>query len=147
MSENPTFAIQRKYILGLGKWLQTLALSGRESRERTKFVESIAEEVKESELVRLEVIKKYAEMDEDTKELVLKEENGSQHYVIPDEKLPLFQEEIAKYMDEDFVISGEGNRQRLRTIKSVVLDTQEKIEGDMAIDYDKWCEAFEKVEV
>lgn len=149
MSDTPTFSIPRKYILGLGKWLQTLSLFGRESRERTKFVETLSEEIKESEQVRLEVLKKYADLDPETKEpiIIKNETDGSQHYQVPDEKISNFAEEMGKYLEEDFVISGEGNKQRLKNIKEIVLNTQEKIDPAIAADYDKWCEALEKVEV
>lgn len=146
MSDTQKFEIKRKYILGLGRWLQGLTLSGRESRERTKFVESLADEVKESEAMRLEVLKKYAEIDPETKEPVTKEENGSVHFVIPDEEMSKFADEMNTYLEDNFVVEGEGNIQRLKVVKNIVLNTDEKITPEFSNDYDKWCEAFEKVE-
>ena len=145
---NPTFSIQRKYVLGLGRWLQTLSLYGRESRERTKFVELLSEEVKEHEAMRLDILKKYADLDPVTKEpIVITSEDKSEHFQIPDEKLKEFSDEMVEYLEEDFTVSGDGNKQRLKTLKTVVLDTPEKIDPQVAGEYDKWCEAFEKVEV
>ena len=148
MSETtPAFSIQRSYIFGLGKWLQSLALSGRESRERTKFIETLNTELQEIDLVRMEIIKKYAEIDPDTKEPMMKEEDGSSHYVVPDEKMADFSDEFKKYLEEDFTMTIDGNIQRLKIVKSIVLDTPEKIDSSVAEAYDKWCDAFEKVEV
>ena len=144
---NPTFKIQKKYILGLGNWLNSLSLVGRESRERTKFVEMLAEDSKENELMRVELVKKYAETDATGELVIVKDEKEGEHYNIPDDKMSEFQKEMMKYLDEDFVIQGEGNKQRLNTVKSIVLDTQEKISGQFAVQYDAWCDAFEKMEV
>lgn len=148
MSENPSFAIKNRYILGLGMWLQGLSLVGRESRERTKFVESISAQVRDNEAMRLEILKKYADKDEDGElKLIEDEDTKEKMYHIDDKELPEFNKEMNNYLDEDFIISGEGNIQRLKIVKSVVLDTQEKIDPKMAVEYDKWCEAFDAVSV
>lgn len=145
MSE-PTFTIKRKYLLGLGMWLQGLSLYGRESRERTKFVEQLAEEVKENEAMRLELVNKYSEKEEDGVTPKLTGEDDKKTYVIPEDKLPEFSKEVADYLDENFVMSIEGNKERLKKVKFIVLDTNEKIDPKIASDYDKWCEAFEALQ-
>lgn len=148
MSDNPTLKMQRKYALGLGQWLNSLALIGRESRERTKFVELLSEEVKENEAMRLEVIKKFAEKDDKGEPVIVEgDENKAAHFAVPDDKLADFNKEMLAYLDEEFVISGEGLKNRLMIVKSIVLNTTEKIEPNIASEYDKWCEAFEKMEI
>lgn len=143
MSE-PSFTIKHRYVLGLGMWLSKLALIGRESRERTKFVEMLQEDLNEIEKMRLEILKKYADKD-DKGELVMieEEETKSKKYSIPDEKMSEFNNEYMSFLDEDFVISGPGNIQRLKIVKSIVLDTQEKIAPELASNYNVWCESFE----
>lgn len=142
-----TFTIKRKYILGLGNWLASLTLTGQDSRNRTKFIESLNDEVKENELTRLEVLKKYADKDEDTGELkvIENEKDGSKHYHIADDKMPDFQKEFTTFLESDLVIGGEGLKTRLETVKNIVLNPDVKIEKDIASDYDKWCEAFESM--
>ena len=140
------FEIQKKYVVGLGTWLQKLTLSGRESRERTKFVELLAADVQENEAMRLEILKKYADVDPETNEPLVIEEGDNKHYNVKDENIPPFTKELAAYLDENFVVEGDGNKNKLKVIKQIVLDTQEKIAPEIAMEYDKWCEAFEKME-
>ena len=138
-----TLRIKNKYVLSLARWLANLSLSGQESRNRTKFVEALSEQEKENEEMRLEILKKYAEVDEETKELKMVEENGAKHYVIPDEDTAKFTKEFTDYIDQDFIMEGEGLKTRLTMVSSIVLNTTEKIVPELATDYDKWCEAFE----
>lgn len=145
-AENPTLLLKRKYILGLGNWLSRLSLFGRESRERTKFIETLAEQMKENDAVRIEILKKYADKDESGEPVVVNEEKGA-HYSVSDDKMPEFAAEMNAYLDEDFVVEGEGNRQRLKVLKDVIINTDTKIAPEVAAEYDKWCEAFEKVEI
>ncbi len=133
--------------MGLGQWLSNLSLVGRESRERSKFVETLAAELKEAEETRLEIVKKFAEVDDKGEPVIKEDDDGKTHYSVPDEKMSEFTAELQAYLNENFVVDGEGNRQRLRVVKSIVLDTQEKIEPAQAPEYAIWCEAFEKVEV
>lgn len=144
---DPIFTLNSRQALGLGQWLNTQALSGRESRERSKFVEQINEFLKDVEETRLAIVEKYAELDENKKPKTVTE-NGNSHFVVKDEDLPKFNEEMNQYLDNtSFIVSGPGNIQRLKVVKQLVIDTTEKIPGAIAGDYDKWCEAFEAVEV
>lgn len=137
--------IQRKYLFGLGTWLGSLSLTGQESRNRTKFIEELNEEVKENDLTRVEILKKYAETDKDGELTVTEKEDGTKNYVIPDDKMKDFQKEYVDYLNSDFTIGGPGLKTRLEIIKNIVLNTQEKIDPNTATDYDKWCDAFESM--
>jgi len=140
------FTIQRKYLLGLGNWLMQLSLQGQDSRNRTKFVEQLSEEVKEQEETRLEIIKKYATIDETTGEPVLvKKEGQADHYDINDANMPAFEKEISDYLNKEYICGGPGLKTRLLAIKDIVLNTTEKIDGRTATDYDAWCNAFENM--
>lgn len=141
------FSIKNRYIFELGMWLQGLTLEGRESRERTKFVMQLEDQVRINEKARLAILDDYADKEEDGKTLKLIEEGGQKNYNIPDDKLEAFKKEMNEYFDQEFVIEGPGNSERLKRVKAIVLDTTEKINPQIAIDYDKWCEAFEKVEI
>lgn len=140
------FSIKRKYLLGLGTWLQKLSLQGQESRNRTKFIETIAEELKENEATRLEIIKKYAVLGEDGEPVLVTKEDGSKNYDIPDDKLPEFQKEWIAFLDDVYSLGGPGMETRLKTMREIVLNTTEKIDPSIAVDYDAWCEAFENIE-
>ena len=48
------FKLQKKYLVGLATWLNNQALSGKLSRERTRFVALLAEGVHELEKERKE---------------------------------------------------------------------------------------------
>lgn len=141
-----TFKLKRKYLLGLGMWLQGLSLYGRESRERTKFVEQLAEEVKENEAMRLEIVNKYAEKEEDGKTLKLAGEGDKKSYVIPPIEMASFSKEVSDYLEEDFVMPIEGNSERLKKLKFIVLDCNEKIDPKIATDYAAWADSFEAVQ-
>lgn len=139
-----TFSIKRKFLLGLGNWLNTLSLFGADSRERTKFVDLLAEEVKENELTRLEIIKKYATLGDENEPIVV-EKDGQKSYEISDDKMPEFQKDYIEFLESDFVCGGPGLKNRLETLKKIVLNPDIKIEPSIASDYDKWCEAFESI--
>ena len=137
------FTLKRKYILGLGNWLQTLSLQGQESRNRTKFVEELSNELKEVDLMRLEIIKKYASKEENGDLVMIENSDGSKHYDIPEDKMEEFQKEFAEYLESDFEMGGAGTKTRLEIVKDIVLNTTEKIDPKIASDYDAWCDAFE----
>lgn len=141
----PSFTLKNRYILGLGNWLMSLSLYGRESRERTKFVEILSEQLKETEAMRVEILKKYADKDE-TGELKLIEKDGQKNYHIADELLPEFNKEMNQYLDETFTVEGSGNSERLKKIKFIILDTNEKIDSKIAAEYSVWADAAELIE-
>lgn len=134
--------LQHKYLLGLGTWLNKLTLSGQESRNRTKFVEQLSEQLKENEEMRLELVKKYAVLDEAGEPKIVEEE-GRKHYEIDDAKMSDFQKEYTDYLNQEAVFEGEGLKTRLQMVKGIVLNPPVAIEGEIAGDYDKWCESFE----
>lgn len=145
---DPTFMLSNRYVLGLAQWLANLALVGRESRERTKFVEALQEQLKEIDAMRLEMIKKYADKDKDGEPIKIKEEGQEERFSVSDAKLKEFEKEYMEYIDEStFILGGPGNIQRLKIVKEIVLNTEEKITGPLASDYSKWCDAFETIEV
>lgn len=144
---DPVFTLGNRYVLSLAQWLNNLALVGRESRERTKFVEALNEQLKDIDAMRLEFLCKYAEKDEEGEPKKVTNETG-EHFVIPDDKLSEFEKEYADYLNESaFLLAGPGNVQRIKIVKDVVLNTEEKIVGPLANDYSHWCDAFEAVEI
>jgi hypothetical protein len=105
----------------------------------------LAEEVKENEATRLEIIKKYADLDEKGEPKLTEKEDGSKHFEIPDEKLTEFQDEFTKFLETKAEFGGVGLKTRLETVKNIVLNTTEKIDPAVAYDYDAWCTSFEEM--
>ena len=62
--------IQNRYLLGLASWLNEQALAGRESRERSRFVTIVADQLAVVEKERKDIIDKYAEKEEDGTTLI-----------------------------------------------------------------------------
>lgn len=153
--------IKNRYLLGLGSWLSILPLGGRESRERSRFVQIASDALVQMEKERKELIDKYAEKEEDGVTLKKTVDNGMERYVIPPEKTADLEREYAELLDEDFVLDiGEGHKAKIRTVRDILLNTDYKFgpaETDspeekaakirQAADYDKWCEAFETLDI
>lgn len=152
--------IKNRYLVGLGSWLQEQQLSGRESRERTRFVTLLQEQLNDVDKHRNEILEKYVGKDDkgNWKTVV---DNGKEKLDVPADQEEAFFKEIEDLMDEEFVLDLlEGNKQKIRTVKDILLNTDYKFgprEGDsaeerearirQAADYEKWCEAFEAIEL
>lgn len=157
---NTALRIPRIQLVPLFEWLAALPLSGRESRERTKFNQMIAEGLKEIDEDRLKILETYAELDPETGEKKKAVDNGVEHFVIPDDQKEAFAKEVNDLYAEEFVLDVlEGNKQKVKTIRDILLNTDYKFgpkEGDTqeqkiahvreANNYDAWCTAFEAVD-
>jgi hypothetical protein len=160
------FRIKKAFLAGLAGWLNGLALSGRDSRERTRFVSLLVEGNMALEKDRKEVIGKFVEKEtvngeEIWKKTVSEGENsdGKEHFVIPPEKIEDFKKEINDLFQEEFVLDiGEEHLEKMATVATIVLNTDYKFgpseEDDReearrkiieANDYEEWCKAFEAV--
>lgn len=156
-----SFKIKNKYVLGLASWLNDLQLYGKESRERTRFVSVLSERLAETDKFRNSMVEKYVEKGEDGKSKTKVGDDGVEVWDIKAEELPKFEKEYNELMDEDFVLDVlDGNKEKTKVVKDIVLNTDYKFgpkEGDsvqekmakirQAAEYDKWCEAFEAVEL
>lgn len=143
-----TFTIQRKYLLGLANWLNSLSLAGVQSRARTKFVRVAASALDRVDKERLEILEEYAEKDKDGKpKKKTDEKTGQESFVVPDDKLPEFNKEISELYDQDAELTEPEFSMSLVVLRNLVLNTEEKIGPQIADQYDKWCEAFEKIQV
>lgn len=153
--------IQNKYLVGLASWLNELPLGGSESRERTRFVRMLVDRITENEKFRGELLDKYVEKETDgQKKKKIQETTGEEVWDISEENSVLFAKDYADLMDEEYIMDIlDGNKQKLKVIKNVVLNTDYKFgpkEGDVgaervakirqANDYEEWCKAFEAVD-
>lgn len=136
------FTIKRKYVSGLAGWLQKQNLGAAQSRERSKFIELLAEEATGIEAVRMDLLKKYAKLDEKGEPEIIKKDD-TDHYDIPEAEMVNFTKEMNEYLEGDFTCGGPGLKNRLTVLKEVVLNTPGSIDPNIAPSYDKWCDAFE----
>lgn len=139
--------IKNRHLVSLAKFLGQIPLTGTDSRERTKFIQICAPHVEELEKRRREMAESYAEKDEDGKAMFIENEEG-RSFDINEENQEKFNVEFAKIMDEEFSISVEvGNLTKLRTVKRIVLESELQFNGQMAYEYDAWCEALESLDL
>ena len=59
---------------GLSKWLADAMLHGTELRSRNRIVDILIKQLQEFDKVRIEIVKKYAELDKKTKEPLMNED-------------------------------------------------------------------------
>jgi hypothetical protein len=136
------FKIQKKYVTGLGNWLGRLSLQGRDSRMRTRFVEMLENTLAQIEKDRKAMIEEIGEKD-DNGVLKIVEEEGKSHFVIPDELQAKFNTDLGDMYSEDAELMGPESATIFHTVKNIVLNTEDQIEGSIAGQYNEWCKAFE----
>ena len=135
----------------LGQWLQSIALSGQESRQRTKFLELLAPTGREIEKKRLDMLEDYAEKD--TLGLPRKKmkmdpaiQKEREHYDLTEESEKKFQKEFEIYLKSECIISvDDGNMEKVKVVRDIILNTRHEFRGEAAAMYDAWCEAFESL--
>jgi len=137
-----TFKIKKKYIVGLGNWLGSISLQGKQSRMRTRFVSLLEEALERYEKDRKAMLEEVCVKDEEGKPKLI-EENGQSHYDIPDDKTEQFNADMKEMGEEDAELTGPETAPVFVTVSNILLNYDGKIEGRDAYAYDKWCEAAE----
>jgi hypothetical protein len=116
------------------------------SRMRSRFVVGYAKE--RLNLVyqeRMEIINQYCKKDEDGELKIITDATG-QHYEIED--LDSFNKDLSELMNEYFVLeANEEKKEMLKCIKEIVLNTPKFFKGNEALEYDKWCDIVEELNV
>jgi len=155
-----SFKIKNKFIVGLGSWLNELPLSGKESRERTRFVSLLVDRLTEVEKFRTDLLEKHVKKDEkgEKKKVMIEEQ---EIWDMTPENQVSYGKELTDLMDEEFVIDVlEGNKEKVKVVKNIVLNTSYVFgpkEGDsieeknakirQMNDYNIWCESFDAVTI
>jgi hypothetical protein len=136
--------LKNRHLIPLGNWLATLELSGSDSRKRTRFVVALQGRLDEMEKERIKLAEKYCKKNNKGKPKMKKDASGQQVYDFSKENRDKFANEMNEYFEEDYVLDVlDSNKEELKAIKDVVLNTEEKFSGRQATEYDEWCEAFE----
>lgn len=141
-----TLKIKNYLIASLAQWLYNLPLSGEQSRQRTKFVELLWEQVRAIDQRRLEMVKSRAKLDTKGEPVIVEDEEGKKNFDIPEDertKLELLYEEM---LNEEFEISFDGNKAKIETIKEIILTTDFKFSGKTAELYQEWFDLFNDVD-
>jgi len=135
----------------LQSFLNSLMLHGKETRERTRFLNIIAPRVQEVEAERLRIARINAKQDKKGNILFL-DKDGKE---TTDEKLGLkftiadegkFTKELSDYLGESLVIDivpSVGDT--IETVKRIILGSNKDLTGVEANEYDEWCQAFENI--
>jgi hypothetical protein len=135
--------IQNKDLIGLGNFLADLTLKGSASRLRTRFIKKLQEQLNKVDEEKQEILKNYGELDEKGN-IKTKEENGSKVYVISDREA--CEKEMLELFDEVMVIEeNQENEKMLKIIRDAVLNCEREFTGQMAFDFDRYCELFENL--
>jgi len=156
---NVTLILRNYQLTPLANWLSKLSLAGKESRERTRFIQILGPRLQEAEKVRKDIQDKYALKDDkgkvkrvkDTSSMKVVGEDGKE--INPKEDIIDFgknadkaKEEWDEYYQEDFVIDvSEGNKSKVYVVADIVLNTTVEFTGWDATVYAEWCEAFEEL--
>ncbi len=138
-----TFSIQKKYLLSLGNWLDSLSLSGKQSRARTRMIELIQDALTRIEKQRKEMIEELGDKEEDGSLKIVENDKGEKNYVIADDKKEKFDTDIAELYNENAELTGPEASVAFLIMKDVVLNYDKEIDPTLAPLYDKWCESFE----
>lgn len=145
MTTSTALKIKNKHLMSLCQFIAALPLGGQESRERTRFIEVVSPRITEMEAERVSLLKKYAEKDDKDQPIMVEDtKTGRTSYDLGDEGMASFTKEYEDYANEEFVLDIlDGNISKVKTIKNLVLNTDEKFNGATAAEYDAWCQAFE----
>lgn len=129
-------SIKHAYLGQATSLLFDLALKGKESRHRTRFIKLLTERSQEVEEQRKALAEEHAEKDSDGKPVV---ENDK--YVIVDQQS--FHDDYEELLNESFVIDGGDYQEMLKTVKKVLDECDKTFSGQEAVVYDYICEQFE----
>jgi len=155
------FKIQKAYVNGLATWLNALQLGGRDSRERTRFVSILADELKTIDAERVSIIEKYVTKDENNEWQKIVDSDGLERWDVPADLEADLNKDVLELYQEDFVLDiGEEHLAKIKAVRDIVLNTDflfgpseddsnvDKIRKIReANDYEEWCKAFEALEL
>lgn len=139
-----TFKIKRKYLIGLGNWLVSIPLNGKQTRARVRFVNELQDAQSRIEKERLALLNELCEKDEEGKPKLIKdEETGKENFDLSEENTKNFSDQLREAYEEDAEITGPELAPSIVIMRDVVLNYEGDIDPDIAFDYDQWCAAFE----
>ena len=153
--KNKTLVLKNKYLTLLAVWLSKQGLAGNDSRQRYRFIDLLRDRIKEIENERVKIVEKYATKDKDKKpvrEIVIAERDGKpvqiEQYKFDRDNKKKFEEEFDGYLEEEFIVDIlEGNKEKVKRVREIVLNTDYVFKGEEGEQHNKWCEALEQVDI
>ena len=132
-------------------WLQRQLLHGKESRERTRFVNTFLPRVQQIEKDRNEIIASYQKKN-DKGDVLFLDKDGKEtsdrklaESVALTDSLKATQD-VDDLMNEEFVIDiTPSNSEMVYTVRDILLNSREDYTGIMAQKYFEWTECFQNV--
>lgn len=127
------------------EFLMSFELKGKESRLRTRLVKLLNEKLANFRDEHLELVKDYANLDENKNPVIIDKGDGTQAYDI--ENIDEFNYQYDLLMFEEFTIENTEERNEMLTfVKDMVLDCDKVFSGIEALRYDRFCDIVEQVE-
>lgn len=134
-------------IDGFVNFIMSEELGSKLSRMRSRFVERYAKQ--QLNLIneeRMEIVSRYCAKDENEELKTITDEFGASRYDIAD--LESFNKDYLELMNEYFIVeASEEKKEMLECIKKIVLNTPKLFKGNEALEYDKWCDIVEELNV
>lgn len=125
-------------------FLMELELPAKQSRMRTRFCKLGIERLKLIEDERMEIIKRYANLNENGEINQVKDEQGRLLWDVNDKNA--YNNDYKELMIEEWIIEeNEERKDMLLTLKDSVLSLDILLKGKEAVQYDRWCEIVENI--
>lgn len=139
------FKIKNYEIQSFGEFLMKLELKGKDSRMRTRLVKLLQERLDLIGAEREQILKDYAAKDDDG-EVVRQEYNGQSGIKIQD--VESYNRETLVLMNEEYKVALEADKADIfKSVAHSVLECDLAFSGEEALQYDRWCELLEELEV
>lgn len=131
-------------VSSLAEFIHALVLNGKESRWRTKFYNVLAKHHNEVKGFEFELIKEYANLDDNGEVIFLDKELGI--IDMNEENRFKYREQLSVLLNEELIIPcDEENKKMLTIVGNVLLDGDFEVNPNSAGLYALWCDKFEDV--
>lgn len=128
----------------LAEFIHNLTLKAKQSRWRTKFYNELAKHHNEMKNFEYELLKEYANLDEDGNIKFVDKEKGLVD--IPTENTQKYQKHLAELLNEEFILEcNEANKKMIIVVAEILLEGDFDVTPEMAGFYALWCDKFEEV--
>lgn len=125
-------------------FLMELELPAKQSRMRTRFCKLGIERLNLIAEERMDIIKRYANLDENGEIKQIKNSEGILLWDVQDKDA--YNNDYRELMLEEWVVElSEENKDMLLTLKDSVLNLDVILKGKEAMQYDRWCEIVETI--
>lgn len=148
MSKSQKTKVELKFkvsnALTLSRWLSQLPLQGQASRKRSQFVSRLQPVVQLADDERVKLLKSFAKKNEKGEPETFVDENQVEKYDISEEDEKKFNTDMNAYLAREYSLNLAGDDVSLfHYVAKIVIDTDFKFSGQMANEYNDWCEAIE----